>query len=141
MENKDKDFNYWYPLPSRLSKLTELREAGHTIGVASNQGGVAFGLVTKQEVINKLCLVSDYFSIDKRFIRCCFTHPIATVEEYKIENGRRKPNPDMIKEIMENANHDPLETVYIGDMKVDQDAAKNAGVLFKWSYEFFGDKP
>jgi phosphoglycolate phosphatase-like HAD superfamily hydrolase len=35
----------------------------------------------------------------------------------------------------------PEETIFIGDMETDRQAAEAAGVKFIWAWEFFGREP
>lgn len=51
--------------------------------------------------------------------------------------GRGKPNPDPILKAMLKCQRDPSETVYIGDMDVDMECAKRAGIDYihaDWGY-------
>ena len=55
-------------------------------------------------------------------------------------NGLRgKPAPDQLLYTMATLNTDPSETVYIGDMIYDQQAAHRAGVRFEYASWGFGD--
>ena len=51
--------------------------------------------------------------------------------------GRGKPNPDPILRAIIKCQSDPAETIYVGDMEVDYEAAKRAGVRYihvEWGY-------
>lgn len=51
--------------------------------------------------------------------------------------GRGKPSPDPLLRAMLKSQRDPSETVYIGDMDVDMECAKRAGVYYihaEWGY-------
>jgi phosphoglycolate phosphatase-like HAD superfamily hydrolase len=51
--------------------------------------------------------------------------------------GRGKPNPDPLFRAMLKCHSDPSETLYIGDMDVDMEAAKRAGIDYMhadWGY-------
>ena len=56
---------------------------------------------------------------------------------------RGKPSPDQLLYSMAKCNCDPHETIYIGDMKVDMEAAKRANIEFikaSWGYGNFKSK-
>lgn len=62
MDRPNKDFHAWELLPGRAEKIRQLRnEDGkyHTIQLVSNQGGVAFGLVSEEDVQRKFAEVAD----------------------------------------------------------------------------------
>jgi HAD superfamily hydrolase (TIGR01549 family) len=48
-----------------------------------------------------------------------------------------KPNPGMLLRIMQALEVGPEATLYIGDLEIDQEAARRAGVAFMWAHEFF----
>ena len=52
---------------------------------------------------------------------------------------RGKPAPDQLLYLMAYLNVDPADTVYVGDMIFDQEAAQRAGVHFKYADWGFGD--
>ena len=60
----------------------------------------------------------------------------ATVQT-PVAGYRGKPAPDLLLAAMAQANTDPADTDYIGDMDVDQTAARRAGIKFihaAWGY-------
>jgi D-glycero-D-manno-heptose 1,7-bisphosphate phosphatase len=50
----------------------------------------------------------------------------------------RKPAPGMLQKIMRYWGCSPKDTLYVGDMESDRQAAINAGCDFQWASEFFG---
>ena len=52
---------------------------------------------------------------------------------------RGKPAPDQLLFTMAYLNVDPIDTVYVGDMIYDQQAAARAGVHFEYASWGFGD--
>src|SRR5690606_23280337 len=53
------------------------------------------------------------------------------------EAVRGKPAPDPLMLAMVDAGVDPADTIYVGDMAVDQQAARRAGVAYAhaaWGY-------
>lgn len=137
-------------LPGVREKLDALRAEGHSIGIVTNQGGVAFGYQTREQVNRKLYSAMQALGFEPdghrpetgKFFTAyvCFHHANATVEEYRDPDGcaRRKPSGRMIEEAMWDFNVDPSKTVYVGDLPTDKIAAHQAGVGFEWASDFFG---
>jgi len=123
-------------------KCAELREQGHLLAVASNQGGVAWGFMDHETARRIVMHAADLISaVDWEF---CPHHPDATVEEITSETYRycrrcqcRKPEPGMIFDLIMRWSSLNL-TTFIGDRPEDQQAAEAAGVKFVWAWEFFG---
>lgn len=135
------------PLPGVVAKLSELRAAGHKIAVASNQGGVAWGFITNEQVqllmedmVNKLGGPDTFDSIDWSPF-----DPRATQKNpdsrYACDDETRKPHPGMLLNIMHLAFADEIaadDTIMVGDSETDKLAADAAGVHFVWARDFFG---
>jgi phosphoglycolate phosphatase-like HAD superfamily hydrolase len=88
------------------------------------EGGIRVGIVTSKdetrtfEIIKKLDILFD-------------------VVECPDGKGRGKPNPDPLFKAMLKCQRDPSETVYVGDMAVDMECAKRAGIDYihaDWGY-------
>jgi D-glycero-D-manno-heptose 1,7-bisphosphate phosphatase len=106
---------------------------GLLLGVASNQGGVALGYLTKAmayQLIEATLVEAIGFVPPGTIIAMCVCPPEAHCE-------CRKPNPGMLLRIMQTLDVDPQETLYIGDLAIDREAARRAGVAFMWAHEFF----
>jgi len=59
------------------------------------------------------------------------------VVECPDRGSRGKPNPDPLFRAMLKCQRDPSETVYVGDMEVDMECAKRAGIEYihaEWGY-------
>lgn len=130
----------WQWLPGRLEKCKQLRGQGIRLAVATNQGGVAFGYMEESDIraeIQRLCTEADITQSST-----CYTHPKATLEQYRGEDHwrgqpRRKPGPGMLQEIMHYAACTLEETLFVGDRPEDEQAAQAAGCSFQWADEFF----
>ena len=131
------------PLPGVAAKLAALRKAGHTLAIASNQGGVAWGFLSEREA---QALVKDAVAkvggVD--FWRCCCYDERAAQRypgnPFARPSPRRKPAPGMLREIMSAAGFLPAETLMVGDQDSDRLAAQAAGCRFSWAADFFGWK-
>lgn len=114
----------------------ELIEQGNTLAIASNQGGVAFGIFSADEA--ELLVSSAAAYIGAAAHRVCFYHPKGHVAPWNMEHRNRKPQPGMLIELMQQLNFTPANTIMVGDWKSDQEAAQAAGCGFIWAHEFFG---
>lgn len=122
-------------LPGVEEKCAELRAEGHVLAVASNQGGVAFGYLTEAEAKN---LVRDAATqiVTPNWMMCPH-HPQGTISEYATDCPNRKPKPGMLRALMNLTHFRPHETIFVGDMESDRQAAEAAGVHFEWASDFF----
>lgn len=118
-----------------VAKCNELIEQGHTLAVASNQGGVAFGIFTADEA--ELLVSAAAAFIGAKAHRVCFYHPKGRISPWNMEHRNRKPQPGMLIELMQQLNFTPEQTVMVGDWQADQEAAKAAGCEFIWANDFF----
>lgn len=122
-------------LPNVSETCAELRSQGHKLAVASNQGGVAFGVISEETA---RLLVSDAAekigAIDFEF--CCH-HPKGKVAPYNHECPDRKPGPGMLITLMNRLGFTPEDTIFIGDSEADCQAAEAAGVKFIHADTFF----
>ena len=129
----------WQWLPGRLEKLKALQAQSSKIGIASNQGGVAFGYMRNADIINELHKMAREIGKDV-YVAVCVTHPSASIDVYQAPyDTRRKPRPGMLLEVQEWHKIGPIHTLMVGDRPEDEQAAQNAGVAFMWADEFFKD--
>jgi D-glycero-D-manno-heptose 1,7-bisphosphate phosphatase len=113
--------------------LKKLREAGFRLIVISNQGGVARGKFTEDDVdavhqrIAMLCSsIAGVPDVVDRFYYCPY-HPDATVEEYRRDHPWRKPNPGMLLQAARDLDIDLAASWMIGDQPRDVVAGRAAG--------------
>ncbi len=131
-------------LPGVVAKLAALRRAGHTLAIASNQGGVAWGILSEAQA---QALVKD--AAQKvggvHFWRCCCYDERAAFKNpgnpFARPSRRRKPAPGMLQEIMRAAKESPVQTLMVGDSLADEQAALSAGCRFIWAANFFQIDP
>lgn len=137
-------------LPGRHRKLSTLALGPITPGVSApknprfalvtNQGGVAFGYQTVEQVYAKIGRVLAAFSFFDGCpvsVHVAFNHPKATVEQYRRDDRIRKPGPGMLLQAMRRHRMDAVTTVMVGDMHSDRHAAGAAGVRYYDAEEFF----
>lgn len=153
-------------LPGRLEKLAELREAGHSVALVTNQGGVAMGYQDPGQVIQKMTKVVEACGLwgepDRRicwaptvavggargveveperrtkpWVYVSFGHPKPKVPGWLDSSDWRKPGGGMIREAMSDHGFGPATTTFVGDMDSDRQAALAAGVRYVDAEEFF----
>jgi D-glycero-D-manno-heptose 1,7-bisphosphate phosphatase len=113
-----------------------LRAEGWTLAVASNQGGVAFGIFSADEAELLVKSAAEY--IGAVAYRVCFYHPKGKVSPWNQEHRNRKPQPGMLIELMQQFQVMPENTLMVGDWQSDKEAADAAGCDFRWAHEMFG---
>ena len=130
----------WELLPGVRERLAEIdwRPDGARFGIATNQGGIGLGYMTYEMAYR---LLSD-------MVTAAFGQPppAGTIEMCPHVPhkgcGCRKPQPEMLLRLMRRFRAGKDETLFVGDMERDQEAARRAGVRFLWAHEFFGwEKP
>jgi histidinol phosphatase-like enzyme len=86
-----------------------------------------------------LSVGEDLDLVTQMTIHVCYAHPKSRDMRYNdpTEVQRRKPSPTMLYEAMRIHEAAPAETVFVGDMNSDRDAAVAAGVAYFDAEEFF----
>lgn len=122
-------------LPGVLERCAALREQGHTLAIATNQGGVAFGYFTADEAH---AMIADLMRrIGAAAYAVCVCHPHGTIAELARESDFRKPNPGMLRYLMDALGFAAADTLYVGDIDTDEETARRAGVRFAQAKAFF----
>lgn len=121
-----------------VERCAQLRAKGHTLAVASNQGGVAFGYFSVEDAHALVARVAE--AIGAQHYAVCVCHPHGDVPGAARESAFRKPNPGMLLYLMDALGFDARETIYVGDRDEDREAAGRAGVRFAWAQEFFAQE-
>ncbi|MFN2460875.1 MAG: HAD-IIIA family hydrolase [Candidatus Velthaea sp.] len=107
------------PLPGAREALDRLRAAGIPIGVVSNQGGVALGRLTADDVLATNRRLDELIG-PFQTIGVCVHAPDAGC-------GCRKPAPGLIVDAARRLGVDPHDCVVVGDIGSDVEAARAAG--------------
>ena len=113
-------------LPNVAEICARLRDQGHILALASNQGGAALakpGRLTIGAVHAHLRWVAREIG--------------ATAYRFAVSSNRKKPSPAMLVELMRELGVTPAQTIFIGDADSDAQAAAAAGCKFIWAKEFF----
>jgi HAD superfamily hydrolase (TIGR01662 family) len=129
------------PKPGVPEKLTQLREAGLQIALATNRGGVAFGYTTLAMAKSLAREAAELCNIPDVPIYVCPYHARArgprSVAAYSREDNCRKPNPGMLLQALADTNFTAEQAFFVGDRDSDREAAENAGMSFFWAEQFF----
>ena len=59
MDAPGRAYQSWHVLPGRVERLATLRAAGHTVGIVTNQAGVAFGFIREADFEAKIALALE----------------------------------------------------------------------------------
>jgi D-glycero-D-manno-heptose 1,7-bisphosphate phosphatase len=126
----------------RLRYIAE-RDDSARFAICTNQAGVAFGYQTEDEVRAKVAKVLaelEFFWGHSFSIHICFNHPEATIDLYRYDDLRRKPEPGMLIEATKShqyADALPMQALFVGDMEVDKQAASAANIPYLDHDAFF----
>lgn len=153
------------PLPGVLDKLNTLVQDGCAIAVATNQAGIAWGAMTKQEkfptpenlgprfdeiaqLLPPLQRARWFVSIHDTRVRLSEKRYAALAEALErasqmlelivsVDPEWRKPQPGMLLAACESYAVSPDAAIFVGDMDSDGEAAKAARMDFGAAADFF----
>lgn len=129
----------WRLMPNVRERLRafDWGPGGTRLGVASNQNGVAAGYLSRAMAAR---LLRDtvreaigHVPAGAQIEMC--TCPLAA------GCACRKPEPGMLLRILERAGVAAADALFVGDLDIDREAARRAGVAFQWAGDFFGWTP
>lgn len=112
--------------------LQALHEAGYRLVVVTNQGGVARGAFTEEQVdavhqrIARLLSEGAGEAMIDRFYYCPYD-PEGQLAEFRREHPWRKPNPGMLLQAAQDMTLDLTRSWMIGDQPRDMQAGHAAG--------------
>lgn len=118
-------------LPGVVQGLRRLRAAGLRLVCVTNQGCVARGHATLEQVLATNRRLRDLLaaeSADLDALYFCPYHPTGTVAPWNREHPWRKPAPGMFLQAADDLGIDLAASWMIGDARRDGDAAVAAGL-------------
>ena len=126
----------WELIPGVRERLAQVDwgPQGARFGIATNQGGVGLGYLTlavARGMVVETARQAFGFPPPPGSIEICPHAPY-------LKCPCRKPNPGMLHALMRRFSARPEETLFVGDMDKDEEAARRAGTRFEWAQDFFG---
>jgi HAD superfamily hydrolase (TIGR01662 family) len=118
-------------LTARAARVREYEKQGYLLLGASNQSGVAKGLLTAADA--EACFAETLRQLGLTFkeVRYC-PHKVPPISCYC-----RKPGPGMGVELIARHRLDPRQCLYVGDLGTDATFAARCGFRFVDHNEFF----
>jgi HAD superfamily hydrolase (TIGR01662 family) len=118
-------------LTARAAKVRQYEKQGYLLLGASNQSGVAKGLLTAADA--EACFAETLRQLGLTFheVRYC-PHKVPPISCYC-----RKPGPGMGVELIAKYKLDPRQCIYVGDLGTDASFAARCGFRFVDHNEFF----
>ncbi|WP_338318765.1 D-glycero-alpha-D-manno-heptose-1,7-bisphosphate 7-phosphatase [Bradyrhizobium ottawaense] len=108
-----------------------VNDAGYLAFVVTNQSGIARGYYEERHVRNLHEWMSrelESFGAHIDSFEFCPHHPDGLIERYRVLCNCRKPQPGMIRALLERYPVDIDASFMIGDKQSDLDAAQAAGI-------------
>jgi D-glycero-D-manno-heptose 1,7-bisphosphate phosphatase len=115
-----------FHLLDNFEALKKLQDKGYLLIVATNQGGLAKGWYTEDELAKMHTLLKQEYKgrgVEITDIFYCPHHP-----DFTGDCDCRKPKPGLLLQGIEKYNIDPAQSYFIGDRERDVEAGTAAGV-------------
>ncbi len=119
-------------IPGAAAAIRSLNEAGLRVAVVTNQGGIASGFMTEDDLDAVHRRMVDLLAAEGAHvdgIYYCPHHPEGTVAKYATECPDRKPETGMLRRAREELGIDLATSVLVGDAWTDIVAGNAAGCL------------
>jgi D-glycero-D-manno-heptose 1,7-bisphosphate phosphatase len=117
-------------IPGATDAIRRLKDAGYFLVLATNQAGVARGLMTEPQLLRVLGAFEDLLEregVRLDGIRYCPHHPEEGIGSYKQDCDCRKPGPGQLLSAAEEHDIDLASSFMIGDHYSDVEAGIAAG--------------
>jgi len=130
-------------LPGVEARIWEYRKNDFLVAGLSNQGGVAHGFKTLEQVAAEFKATHELFDVCPiEFLSFCPFMEDGTVETYSFRSLLRKPYYGGLVHIEQEARMvgriiDWDRSLLVGDREEDRQCAEAAGIRFEWAKEFF----
>lgn len=116
---------------SYIAALRKLMESGFLLFVVTNQGRIAKGHLTEEDVEALhycLDLILKYNGVFITQYEYCPHNPRGSLAPYNVVCGCRKPKTGMIDSICESQNIHKAGSWMVGDSEIDMLAGRNSGL-------------
>jgi D-glycero-D-manno-heptose 1,7-bisphosphate phosphatase len=114
----------WHALAGSLAAIAQLKQAGHTVVVATNQSGVGRGYYTEATMHEIHQVMHHQLAAHGAALDGVYYCPHAPA----VGCACRKPKPGMLHAIMAAYPVDPAVICFVGDSWRDVQAAQGAGI-------------
>jgi D,D-heptose 1,7-bisphosphate phosphatase len=117
-------------LSGTIEGLRLLHRSGYALIVVSNQGGIAQGRFTVEDLLREeLALRAELakFAIPLAGFYYCPHHPEGNVASFSVYCNCRKPNPGLLIQAARELGVDPTHSWMVGDILHDVEAGRAAG--------------
>lgn len=128
-------------IPGIKESIRRLNELGFLVIVVTNQGGIAYGHCTEQDVefihFRMNCELAELRARIDGFFYCPH-HPNGTIPKYSVSCTCRKPRPGLIKQAIGRFGPSSIDfshSFMVGDNETDIQAGRAAGIR---SYKYTG---
>jgi D-glycero-D-manno-heptose 1,7-bisphosphate phosphatase len=117
-------------IPGAAAAVVRLRDAGWKVIVVTNQGAVAKGMITEDELglihFRMVSMLAEQGAqLDGLYY--CPHHPDGDQMQYSVECDCRKPRPGLLERAAGEHGIELSESVMIGDTLRDLEAGRGAG--------------
>jgi D-glycero-D-manno-heptose 1,7-bisphosphate phosphatase len=117
-------------IPGAAAAVARLREAGWKVFVVTNQGCVAKGMITEDELglihFRMVSMLAEQGAqVDGVYY--CPHHPDGDQIQYAVECDCRKPRPGLLERAAGEHDIELAESIMIGDTLRDLEAGRGAG--------------
>lgn len=127
-------------LPNVGPVLSRYVAEGWSLVIVTNQGGVASGFMDEAQARAIMQRVIDLLPAPVAAAYFCPHMPHARVARYALDCPNRKPRPGFILQALACFDARAEDCLFVGDSITDREAARAAGVPFRWADLFF-DRP
>jgi D-glycero-D-manno-heptose 1,7-bisphosphate phosphatase len=117
-------------IPGAAAAIVRLRQAGWKVFVVTNQGCVAKGMITEDElgaIHFRMVAMLGAEGAEVDGIYACIHHPEGSVPDYSYACDCRKPLPGLLERAATEHGVDLSSSVMIGDTLRDIDAGRAVG--------------
>lgn len=118
-------------IPGAAKAVAKLNNAGYYVFVVTNQAGIGRGFYTEADHIDLMQHIAEQLAGEGAHIddhRYCPFHPEASLEQFRTAHPWRKPEPGMLRDLIEHWPLDINHSFIIGDRETDLAAGAAAGV-------------
>jgi D,D-heptose 1,7-bisphosphate phosphatase len=117
-------------IPGAIEAIRRFNSAGIPVAIVTNQGGVARGFYSEDNVIEVHQYIQRELALHDAHIDLFLYsphHPEGMVKEYAREHGWHKPNPGMAHNAAATLNLDLSQSYVVGDRMTDVQLGYNIG--------------